>query len=71
MFSLESSIRYFMCQHPVNMRKGIDSLSCSYRLCGVDFFEYLTDVINRVAAMGAKATADTCRDLLPDKWEKQ
>ena len=26
MFSLESSIRYFMCQHPVNMRKGIDSL---------------------------------------------
>lgn len=26
MFSLESSRRYFMCQHPVNMRKGIDSL---------------------------------------------
>lgn len=26
MFSLESSSRYFMCQHPVNMRKGIDSL---------------------------------------------
>lgn len=25
----------------------------------------------RGAAMGAKATADTCRDLLPDKWEKQ
>lgn len=41
------------------------------RLCGVDFFEYLTDVINRVAAMGPKATADTCRDLLPDKWEKK
>ena len=26
MFSLEASHRYFMCQHPVNMRKGIDSL---------------------------------------------
>jgi transposase len=26
MFSLESGHRYFMCQHPVNMRKGIDSL---------------------------------------------
>ena len=26
MFSLENSSRYFMCQHPVNMRKGIDSL---------------------------------------------
>ena len=26
MFGLESNSRYFMCQHPVNMRKGIDSL---------------------------------------------
>lgn len=26
MFSLESNVRYFMCQRPVNMRKGIDSL---------------------------------------------
>jgi len=26
MFSLESNVRYFMCQHPVSMRKGIDSL---------------------------------------------
>jgi transposase len=26
MFSLEASQRYFMCRHPVNMRKGIDSL---------------------------------------------
>lgn len=26
MFSLGSNHRYFMCQHPVNMRKGIDSL---------------------------------------------
>ena len=47
------------------------SLSCSCRLCGIDFFEYLTDIINRVAAMGPKATDDTCRDLLPDKWEKK
>ncbi|MBQ0090616.1 MAG: IS66 family insertion sequence element accessory protein TnpB [Prevotellaceae bacterium] len=26
MFGLENSCRYYMCQHPVNMRKGIDSL---------------------------------------------
>ena len=26
MFGLESGTRYFMCQHPVSMRKGIDSL---------------------------------------------
>ena len=26
MCSLESNVRYFMRQHPVNMRKGIDSL---------------------------------------------
>lgn len=26
MFGLEKDTRYFMCQHPVSMRKGIDSL---------------------------------------------
>lgn len=26
MFGLENNVRYFMCQHPVSMRKGIDSL---------------------------------------------
>lgn len=26
MFNLDSNCRYFMCQHTVNMRKGIDSL---------------------------------------------
>lgn len=26
MFGLSNNVRYFMCQHPVNMRKGIDSL---------------------------------------------
>ena len=26
MFSLEANHRCFVCQHPVNMRKGIDSL---------------------------------------------
>lgn len=26
MFSLDSNVRYLMCLHPVNMRKGIDSL---------------------------------------------
>lgn len=26
MFGLDSGTRYFICQHPVNMRKGIDSL---------------------------------------------
>ena len=26
MFGLSNNVRYFMCQHPVNMRKGINSL---------------------------------------------
>lgn len=26
MFELNSNVRYFMCQHPVRMNKGIDSL---------------------------------------------
>ena len=26
MFGLSNNVSYFMCQHPVNMSKGIDSL---------------------------------------------
>ena len=26
MFGLLDNVRYFLCRHPVNMRKGIDSL---------------------------------------------
>ena len=26
MFGLSDNVRYFLCRHPVNMRKGIDSL---------------------------------------------
>lgn len=31
MFSLESNSRYFMCQHPVSMRKGIDNQSATIK----------------------------------------
>lgn len=46
------------------------SLAYSSRLCGVNFFGYLTDAIDRIEKMGPKASADTCR-LLPDSWKPQ
>ena len=46
------------------------SLACSCRLLGINFFEYISDVINRAAAIPPKKPADLqkYRELLPDKW---
>ena len=46
------------------------SLACSCRLHRINFFEYLTDVLNRVAEMPNGAQPDAFRDLLPDRWKK-
>ena len=47
------------------------SLACSCRLLGINFFEYISDVINRAAAIPPKKPIDTqkYRELLPDKWK--
>ena len=45
------------------------SLESSCRLCGVNFFEDLSDVLNRVAAMPNGVPADAYRDLLPGRWK--
>lgn len=47
------------------------SLACSCRNNGINFFEYLTDVLNKSAAMQPGASASEYRDLLPDRWIKQ
>ena len=47
------------------------SLACSCRLLGINFFEYISDVINRAAAIPPKTPIDIqkYRELLPDRWK--
>ena len=47
------------------------SLACSCRLLGINFFEYLSDVINKTALMQPNTKLTAYRDLLPDKWHRQ
>ena len=47
------------------------SLACSCRLHRINFFEYLSDVLNRCAEMQNGASQEAFRDLLPDRWEKK
>lgn len=46
------------------------SLACSCRLLGINFFEYLSDVINKAATMQPNTKLGAYRELLPDKWKK-
>lgn len=46
------------------------SMSCSCRLCGVNFFEYLSDVLDKVSLMNPFAPTEQFRELLPDRWSK-
>ena len=47
------------------------SLACSCRLHQINFFEYFSDVLNRMAHMPSGAKPEAFRDLLPDRWTKQ
>lgn len=44
------------------------SLACSCRLCGVNFFEYISDVLDKAALLQPNAPKEAYRNLLPDKW---
>lgn len=46
------------------------SLSCSCRLNGINFFEYITDVLNRSASLPPNTPIEKYRNLLPDKWKE-
>lgn len=46
------------------------SLACSCRLHGINFFEYLSDILNRADILRRTATPVTYRNLLPDRWIK-
>ena len=45
------------------------SLACSCRLNNINFFEYISDVINRTALMQPNTDIKEYRGLLPDKWK--
>ncbi len=47
------------------------SLACSCRLHKINFFEYLTDILNRMAEMPNGAPPELFRELLPGRWAKK
>lgn len=46
------------------------SLACSCRQRGINFFEYISDIMNRSATLPPTASIEAYRELLPDKWHK-
>lgn len=47
------------------------SLACSCREMGINFFDYLSDVLNRTAAMPPGSGTEAYRNILPDRWNKE
>lgn len=47
------------------------SLACSCKLQGINFFEYISDVINKAAALPPGTPLSEYRNLLPDKWKQK
>ena len=46
------------------------SLACSCRLHRINFFEYLSDILNRTEVLQRTASLQAYRDILPDRWKK-
>lgn len=46
------------------------SLACSCRQRGINFFEYISDIMNRVATLPPTVSVEAYRELLPNKWYK-
>lgn len=46
------------------------SLACSCRLHGINFFEYLSDILNRTDILQRTASPEDYRNILPDRWKK-
>ena len=46
------------------------SLACSCRCNKINFFDYLSDVLNKAADL-PHLTPEACRNLLPDKWKQE
>ena len=46
------------------------SLACSCRMQGINFFEYITDVLNQNSKIPPTSRPEAYRHLLPDVWHK-
>lgn len=46
------------------------SLACSCRMQGINFFDYITDVMNQKLTIPDGAKPEAYRHLLPDMWKK-
>jgi len=46
------------------------SLACSCRNNGINFFDYLSGVLNKAASLPPGSPVEAYRNLLPDKWTK-
>jgi len=47
------------------------SLACSCRSRGINFFDYISDVLNKAATIPPGSPVEAYRNLLPDKWIKK
>ena len=47
------------------------SLACSCRLHNINFFEYLSDILNRMPEIQNGSSTVDFRELLPDRWTKK
>ena len=47
------------------------SLACSCRMHKINFFEYLSDILNRNIILNNSRNTEDYRNLLPDRWSKQ
>ena len=68
--SLSRRNSLFFGSHGAKRAAMFYSLACSCRLQGINFFDYISDVINKAAALPPITPLSKYRELLPDKWEK-
>lgn|SRR5574344_1888983 len=47
------------------------SLVCSCRMQNINFFEYISDIINKAACMPPNTPIEKYRELLPDRWKNK
>lgn len=69
--SLSRHNSLFFCSHAGAERGCIFYfLSCSCREMEINFFDNLSDIFNKAAAMPSGSGVEAYRNIFPDKWTK-